>query len=357
MEIAAATSPYLWTAYIYDRVNRSSTAVVPFAPRVVVSLPPVEEFTGPVYDQVHQELVASSEITENFAEIPVVHEQVIVRDIPDVNAPLSPAQEFSAPVYGQVHQVFVGLRPERLVDARGPQRCGRTVPSVGAPVLAVQSLRGFDGVDNTAAKFLLQQALKKKKEEEEEMEQVLVVKEQWRARRKVLKDEFLALLDLESRSSLQERRLQELLDALDAHDTSRPSSGSSKRKKKKRKRRKLPKAPLPHSGAVLGQGRCARAVAVHRSSSASLRAAEANPHGPACSIPYRLRSCSRSGGRCPRAMPVVVPTGAHGSGTAKNCGGASSYASVFIAFVGSQWIHVLRQLRKRFDVISTAPCI
>ena len=91
------------------------------------------------------------------------------------------------------------------------------------------------------------------------MEQVLRVKEQWRARRKVLKDEFLALLDLESRSSLQERRLQELLDALDAHDASKPSSGSSKRKKK-RKRRKLPKAPLPRSGAVLGQGRCARVV-------------------------------------------------------------------------------------------------
>ena len=83
-----------------------------------------------------------------------------------------------------------------------------------------------------------------------EMEQVLAVKEQWRARRKVLKDEFLALLNLESRSSLQERRLQELLDALDAHDASKPSSGSSKRKKKKRKRRKLPKAPLSRSGAV-----------------------------------------------------------------------------------------------------------
>ena len=39
----------------------------------------------------------------------------------------------------------------------------------------------------------------------------------------------------------------------------------------------------------------------------------------------------------PRAMPVVVPTGAHGSGTAENCGGASSYASVFIALLGSQW--------------------
>ena len=53
----------------------------------------------------------------------------------------------------------------------------------------------------------------------------------------------------------------------------------------------------------------------------------------------------------------VVPTGAHGSDTAENCGGASSYASVFIALLGSLLIHVLRQLQKSVDVISTAPCI
>ena len=40
--------------------------------------------------------------------------------------------------------------------------------SVGAAVLAVQSLRGFDGVDDTTAKFLLQLALKMKEKEEEE---------------------------------------------------------------------------------------------------------------------------------------------------------------------------------------------
>ena len=115
----------------------------PFAPCVVGSLPPVEEFSAPVYHQEHQELFAASETTGNIAEIPVVQEHVIV-----------------------------GTRPERLVDARGPQRCARTVrsTSVGAPVLAVQSLRGFDGVDDTAAKFLLQQALKKEKEEEKKGE-------------------------------------------------------------------------------------------------------------------------------------------------------------------------------------------
>ena len=57
-------------------------------------LPPAEEFSAPVYDQVHQEQIAASEMTVDFAEIPVMHEQVIV-----------------------------GLRPERLVDAQGPQGC------------------------------------------------------------------------------------------------------------------------------------------------------------------------------------------------------------------------------------------
>ena len=205
-----------------------------------------------MYDQVHQELVASNEVTEIFAEIPVVHEQVIVQDIPDVIAPLPPAQEFSAPVYGQVHQVFVGLRPERLVDARGPQRCGRTVPSVGAPVLAVQSLRGFDGVDNTAAKFLLQQALKKKKEEEEEerrkREEELRADEKKkleareRKRAKALKgwDEE-ALLQLNRRIQAGSTLSSAEYAAWYNWDGGAPSS-SSKRKRKKKRKKKLPRA-------------------------------------------------------------------------------------------------------------------
>ena len=79
----------------------SSTAVEPVAPRVVVSLPPVEEFSAPVFHQVHQELFAASESTENVAEIPVVYEQVIVQEIPDVIVPLPPAEECSAPVFDQ----------------------------------------------------------------------------------------------------------------------------------------------------------------------------------------------------------------------------------------------------------------
>ena len=77
-----------------------------------------------MFDQVNQELVASNEMTENFPEILVVHEQVIVQDIPEIIVPFPPSQKFPAPVHGQVNQVFVGMRPERLVDAREPQGAG-----------------------------------------------------------------------------------------------------------------------------------------------------------------------------------------------------------------------------------------
>ena len=40
--------------------------------------------------------------------------------------------------------------------------------AAGAPLLAVSSLRGADGVDDTTVKFLLRAELKKKEEEEEE---------------------------------------------------------------------------------------------------------------------------------------------------------------------------------------------
>ena len=94
-------------------------------------------------------------------------------------------------------------------------------PSLSPPSLADAAA---DTVDHSSLAFLLKVALQMKKDEEEkearkvETEQVQAVKEEWRARRKVLQGEFSALLGLESRSSLQERRLQELLDALDAHD-------------------------------------------------------------------------------------------------------------------------------------------
>ena len=79
----------------------SSTAVEPYAPRVIDSLLPLEEFTALVYHQVHQELFAASETTENIEEIPVVQEQVIVQEIrcgvPAMFQAASPVVEHRAP--------------------------------------------------------------------------------------------------------------------------------------------------------------------------------------------------------------------------------------------------------------------
>ena len=38
-----------------------------------------------MYNKTHQEQIAARETTENIAEIPVVHEQVTVQEIPEVS--------------------------------------------------------------------------------------------------------------------------------------------------------------------------------------------------------------------------------------------------------------------------------
>ena len=56
--------------------------------------------------------------TENIAEIPVVHEQVIVQEIPDVSGPFPLSEVFTVPVYDQVHQVqsAAGEMVDNIVD-------------------------------------------------------------------------------------------------------------------------------------------------------------------------------------------------------------------------------------------------
>ena len=70
----------------------------------VGSLPPYEVFSAPVCNQVHQELFAASEMTENNAEIHVLQEQVIVQEIrcgvPAVFQAASPVVEHRAPAPG-----------------------------------------------------------------------------------------------------------------------------------------------------------------------------------------------------------------------------------------------------------------
>ena len=75
------------------------------APQVADSLPPYEEFTAPVYKQVHQEQIVAGETTQNIVEIPVVQEQVIVQEIP--------------------HVPYVDWTPEQIVETIGvlPQEC------------------------------------------------------------------------------------------------------------------------------------------------------------------------------------------------------------------------------------------
>ena len=69
-----------------------------------------------------------------------------------------------------------------------------------------------------------------------EMEQVQAAQVEWRARRRVLKDEFKALVAFPSHTPLQASRTQEPLNALDAHDASKPSSSPGRRKRKKRRK-------------------------------------------------------------------------------------------------------------------------
>ena len=79
--------------------------IVQAFPRVVGSHPPVAESAGPVYDPVYLEQFSAGETTENTAKIPVVQEQVIVQATPRVVDSLPPVSEFTGPVYDQVHQV------------------------------------------------------------------------------------------------------------------------------------------------------------------------------------------------------------------------------------------------------------
>ena len=75
---------------------------LPFVYTTTTVTDDLEEFTGPVYDQVHQEQFAPGETTENMVEIPVVQEQVIVQAIPEVVDSLR---------FNQVHHEHIAAFP------------------------------------------------------------------------------------------------------------------------------------------------------------------------------------------------------------------------------------------------------
>ena len=92
--------------------------------------------------------------------------------------PPSPPEAGSETYYAPKGRKTLPLwtQPAPPSEVTGPLGRAVTVGSVaaGAPLFAVSSLRGADGVDDTAVKFLLRAGLKKKKEEEAQMAQDLL---------------------------------------------------------------------------------------------------------------------------------------------------------------------------------------
>ena len=146
----------------------------------------------------------------------------------------------------------MGLRPAPPSEVAGPQGAAATggYVAAGAPLLAVSSLRGFDGVDDITAKFLLQQALKLKEKEEEERvkrEQELLKRqedqEEARLMRLQAERDALLVLGLETLSSQQKKRLNAVLDEREAIlDRWERRRVVAKRKRKKRRKKKTPKS-------------------------------------------------------------------------------------------------------------------
>ena len=188
----------------------STTAVEPYAPRVVASLLPLEEFSGPVYDQVHQEQIAASEMTENIAEIPVVQEQVIV-----------------------------GTRPERLVDARGRRGGLERAACPRSSLVAIPCLGGgADGVDVTTTRFLLGMALLQKQEEEEEVRKREEEEEEELKRiRNIPLNQLTPLQRQKLASWIKKEKEKAKAAVCILPSTSSSSSGFIRKRKKKRRKR------------------------------------------------------------------------------------------------------------------------
>ena len=110
--------------------------------KTTVTTDDLEEFTEPVYDQVLQEQIAASEMTENIAEIPVVQEQVKDR------------------------WAAAGAVGGRSGGRRGGWRRVRhsaVEPPIPGCVVLVQEPEAHD---NTTTRYLLKKALQRKEEEE-----------------------------------------------------------------------------------------------------------------------------------------------------------------------------------------------
>ena len=146
-----------------------------------------------------------------------------------------------------------GVRPAPPSEVAGPQGASATggYVAAGVPLLAVSSLRGADGVDDTAVKYLLRAELKKKKEEEEERKQELADE--------VLDDkleaEMDALMAIGHLTSRQEARLSAVIRER-AELIERRERRRTMRKRKKRRKRKTPKTSSSCGRAHRRQQQC-----------------------------------------------------------------------------------------------------
>ena len=250
-----------------------------------------------------------------------------------------------------------GVRPGSLAEP-GPQRSDRSLrrSSGQTPLLGVPSLADApaEAIDGRTLRYLLKANIARKKFEEEEEEEKRYQERAAESRRREK-----ALLD--HAASLQNRKRKKRKKKLPRSGCRRPCDRQRQVPAALRVLR-VPRQNGGHSciatetgthslllgpGAVLGQGCCARVAqrqvygqtvqktvlvpqfAVHRRST-SLRAAEANPHGPACSESHRDSTVAV--GQMVDALVVQVvpcPTGAHGSDSAENCGNAAVAARRF----------------------------
>ena len=125
------------------------------------------------------------------------------------------------------------------MDASGPQRCERAACPRSLSALSLSLPSSADEaavvVDASCLAFLVRRTFEDKKKVE-----AREVQAEWRRRRRKLKDEFMALLNLSFRPPLQQNRMEELVDMVDAMEASRPGSSSTSSsalmKKKRRKR-------------------------------------------------------------------------------------------------------------------------
>ena len=119
--------------------ERIQEQIVASAPLAVGSLPTLEEFDAPLFNQIHQEQIVAGETTQNTFENPAVHEQVIVQEIPQapqVVDSFPPSQEFVAPMCNQVlqEQIVASVRPHVLQEIHVVQIVERIQEQIVEPI-------------------------------------------------------------------------------------------------------------------------------------------------------------------------------------------------------------------------------